>query len=187
MFAKKTTMTFDPIVQNILWAVRYDGDEDNVFYHIFNQWNDPEWLRGFFFQNEKDLNEHFRITNIDKAIYDTIEEADNLQCLILDLALESELDRIFRPLEPSRTSEVLLGKEKAKGKSSRHSSWLRIYAIKAGEAAYIITGGAIKLTANMREREHTLEELNRMEKVRNYLISEGVVDTDGFANFLETQ
>lgn len=39
----------------------------------------------------------------------------------------------------------------------------------------------------MQEREHTLEELNRMEKVRNYLISEGVVDTDGFANFLETQ
>lgn len=31
----------------------------------------------------------------------------------------------------------------------------------------------------MREREHTLKELNRMEQVRNYLINEGVVDLEG--------
>ena len=31
---------------------------------------------------------------------------------------------------------------------------------------YIITGGAIKLTATMQEREHTLEELHKLNKVR---------------------
>lgn len=180
-------MTFDAIIPNNLWAVRYDGEEENAFYQAFDQWSDPIWLRNFFFQNKNDLNEHFKITNIDKAIYETIDNADKLQCLILDLALESNLEQVFRPLEPSRTGDVLLGKEKAKGEPIRHSSWLRIYAIKVGDSTYIITGGAIKLTATMQEREHTLAELQKMEIVRNHLISEGVVDSEGFIDLLQTQ
>jgi hypothetical protein len=178
-------MTFDEIIPNSLWSVRYDGQEENAFYQAFDQWSDPIWLRDFFFQNKNDLNEQFKVTNIDKAIYETIDEADRLQCLILDLALESNLEQVFRPLEPSRTADVLLGKEKAKGKPVQHSSWLRIYAIKVSESAYIITGGAIKLTATMQEREHTLVELQKMEKVRSHLISEGVVDTEGFIDLLQ--
>ena len=80
-----------------------------------------------------------------------------------------------------------MGKEKAKGEPVRHSSWLRIYAIKVGDSAYIITGGTIKLTATMQEREHTLAELHKMEMVRNHLISEGVVDSEGFIDLLQTQ
>ena len=41
------------------------------------------------------------------------------------------------------------------------------------------TGGAIKLTPMMAEREHTLNELKRMELVRNYLMDNGIVDVDG--------
>lgn len=36
----------------------------------------------------------------------------------------------------------------------------------------------------MQEREHTLKELNKMEHVRNYLISNQAIDADGFADFL---
>jgi len=181
-------MTFDSIIPDCLWSVRYDGETDNAFYQVFERWTDPEWLHAFFFQNEKDLNEHFRITNLDKAIYETMEEADSLQCLILDYAVDGTLDQVFRPLEPSRTHEMLMGKEKAKGEPiNQHPSWLRIYAIKAGEKTYIITGGAIKLTATMPEREHTLAELHKMESVRDFLISEGIVDEDGFIDYLQTQ
>ncbi|MBQ7269157.1 MAG: hypothetical protein IJS62_04795 [Bacteroidales bacterium] len=180
-------MTFDAIIPDSLWSVRYDGENDNAFSTVFNRLSDPEWLRGFFLQNVKDLNEHFRITNIDKAIYETIDEADILQCLILDLAIDSKLDHLFRPLEPSRTTDISLGKEKAKGESRRHASWLRIYAIKAGEDVYIITGGTIKLTATMQEREHTLKELQKMEFVRNHLIAEGVIDAEGFTDYLQAQ
>lgn len=95
------------------------------------------------------------------------------------------LDTIFRPLENSRISEILLGKEKAKIKDRpRHASWLRIYAIKLEPGCYIITGGAIKLTHTMKEREHTLNELNKMEQVRNYLISNQAIDADGFVDYL---
>jgi len=49
---------------------------------------------------------------------------------------------------------------------------------------FIVTGGAIKLTATMQEREHTLMQLARMEKVRNVLIEADVVDDAGFMEFV---
>lgn len=54
-----------------------------------------------------------------------------------------------------------------------------IYAIKLEKGTYLITGGAIKLTPLMAEREHTLNELRKMEMVRNHLINNGIVDVDG--------
>ena len=76
---------------------------------------------------------------------------------------------------------VVLGKEKAKGGQRRgHGSWLRLYAIRFQKNSYLITGGAIKLTRTMQEREHTLAELQKLELVRNFLISEGAFDLDGF-------
>ena len=37
-----------------------------------------------------------------------------LQCLIMDISPNANLDKIFRPLENSHTSEMLLSKEKAR-------------------------------------------------------------------------
>lgn len=103
-----------------------------------------------------------------------------MQSLILDISPNADLDSIFKPLHNSRTAEILHGKEKAKGfRTSWHLSWLRLYAIKLEPQTYVITGGAIKLTYTMNERQHTLSELNRMEMVRNFLIENGVVDLDG--------
>ena len=80
---------------------------------------------------------------------------------------------------------MILGKEKARIKDrNQHASWLRIYAIKLEPGCYIITGGAIKLTRTMQERTHTLEELNKMEAVRNFLIEGRVIDADGFVDYL---
>ena len=75
---------------------------------------------------------------------------------------------------------MLLSREKAKGKrQTAHASWLRLYAIKLDKGIYLITGGAIKLTHLMSEREHTLNELKKMEMVRNYLLGNGIIDADG--------
>ena len=117
--------------------------------------------------------------------WSTIDDNQRIQCLILDISPEADLDKIFRPLENGRTSEMLLGREKARIKERpRHVSWLRIYAIKLEPGCYIITGGAIKLTHTMGEREHTLAELAKMEQVRNYLIDNQAIDADGFVDFL---
>lgn len=179
-------MTFDDITgDGHLWATRYSNEKDNELSKLFKQWDDVLWLRDFFKSNLDDLSSYFKITDINQAISDTIEDSKHLQCLIMDISPEADLDLLFRPLENNRTSDFILGKEKARLKRNiRHTSWLRIYAIKPGPGIYIITGGAIKLTATMQEREHTQRELNKMEKVRQYLLDANVIDEEGFADYI---
>ncbi|MGN1236352.1 MAG: hypothetical protein ACI4TS_02790 [Bacteroidaceae bacterium] len=179
-------MKFDKILDNnTLWAVRYDEESDNVLKTLFDQWSDPEWLVEFFTANMSDLKSYFKITDINQAIYDTIDDNIKMQCLILDISPDADLDKLFRPLENSRTSETVLSREKTRIKNRpQHTSWLRIYAIKLEPGCYIITGGAIKLTRTMQEREHTLVELKKLETVRNYLLQGGAIDTDGLVDFM---
>ena len=128
---------------------------------------------------------YFKITDVNQAIYDTIEDSERIQCLIMDISPDANLDQIFRPLENQRMTEMLLGKEKARLRNTpAHASWLRIYAIKLEPGIYIITGGAIKLTRTMQEREHTLVELAKMERVRRYMLDNNIVDMDAFQDYL---
>lgn len=179
-------MTYDKILDDgRLWSVQYEGDDFNALQMLFDQWEDPMWLRDFFLKNIDDLASYFKITDVNQAIFDTLEDREKLQCLILDISPDADLDKLFRPLDNNRTQEMLLGKEKARLKNTpRHASWLRIYAIKLEPGIYIVTGGAIKLTATMQEREHTLKELEKMEKVRTHLLEQNIVDADAFVDYL---
>lgn len=180
-------MKFDEITgDGRLWAAKYDGMQDNILYHTFSNWLDLDWLQSFFTEHAADLWQFFRIVNVDDAIFDTMSDAVRLQSLILDISPEANLDALFKPLDNNRTAEMLLGKEKAKGfRTSGHPSWLRLYAIKLEPQIYVITGGAIKLTFTMRERQHTLNELVRMESVRNFLIENGVTDLGGMLDLMK--
>ncbi|MBO7132758.1 MAG: hypothetical protein J6S84_04410 [Bacteroidales bacterium] len=174
-------MTFDKVIEDgRLWAVRYDNDKENALQRVMSQWSDAEWLADFFTQNIDDLISYFKITNIEDAIFQTMEDRDELACIIMDISPDANLDQFFRPLDNNRIREMLLGKEKGR---PHRKSWLRLYAIKLTAGIYIITGGAIKLTHTMQEREHTLQELERMEKVRNFLIREGVFDENSFVDY----
>ena len=185
---KRKNMTFDKITDNgRLWAVRYDGESDNALYTLFEQWSDVMWLRKFFRENWDDLTAYFKVTDINQAIEDTIEDSNQLQCLMLDLQPDSDLESLFHPLENFRTSEMVLGKEKARLKRMvRHSSWLRIYAIKLSQGVYVITGGAIKLTLKMEERDHTKAELKKLEIVHRFLLNEDIIDDDSFIDYVNT-
>lgn len=178
-------MTFEDILGNEkLWAVVFDGANVNVLQKVFSEWEDPEYLYTFFKNNLSDLSEYYHITNVEQAIFDTGTDAVALKTMILDISPDASLDLLFRPLENSRFSEMNLSKEKAKGNwKSSHSSWLRIYALKLEPDSYLVTGGAIKLTRTMEEREHTLQELMNMEKVRNFLLGKDVFDLDSFKDY----
>lgn len=188
MQTNKIMMTFDKITDDErLWAVRYDGMDDNVLFTLFDQWNDVVWLRNFFIDNWQDMQAYFKVTSVNEAISDTIEDSDVLEKIIMDISPEADLDKLFLPLENYRTGDMLLGKEKAKLKRTiGHSSWLRIYAIKLADGVYIVTGGAIKLTLKMEEREHTKKELDNLEKVREFLLKEDIIDDAGFVEYVNT-
>ena len=173
-------MKFTDILGNTrLWAVVYPEDDVDVLTKTFREWMDLDYLESFFSKNNDDLSAYFHITDVDTAIYDTLDDAYELRCMIMYISPDANLNALFKHLENSRIAEMVLGREKAKGVWHRHDSWLRLYALKVDNDSYLITGGAIKLTRTMGEREHTLRELARMEQVRNFLIGQGAVDMEG--------
>lgn len=179
-------MTFDNITNDgRLWAVRFDGEDENEFIKTIDQWDDVQWLRTFFKENINDLIAYFKISDINKAISDTIEDSDRLQCIVLNMSMEADLSKLFRPLDNSQVSDAMLQKEKARLKHKfGHASWLRLYAIKLIPGVYIITGGAIKLTATMQEREHTRMELTKIDRVRRFLLEMNIIDDAGFIDYI---
>ena len=182
-------MKFVDVLQNgKLWSVVYEGSTVDILTQKLSDWINIDYLTTFFADNCQDLAAYFKITDLDNAIYDTVADAVALSCLILDINPNENLDELFRPLEPGRMAEMILSREKAKGKRvSGHASWLRIYAIKLENGIYLVTGGAIKLTPKMQDREHTLKELSKMEMVRKHLIDHGVIDGDGLLDYNKEQ
>lgn len=67
----------------------------------------------------------------------------------MDISPEADLDKLFRPLHNSRTSEMLLGKDKARLKERirHHPSWLRIYALRLTSGSLRSVWGVAKGTS----------------------------------------
>lgn len=169
-----------------IFAAKFDEEEDE-FRKVFNLWADVEYLETFFEENKSDLEKEFygHVT-VEDAVEITLEEADALEERLFELAQAGQfhasdnLQKLFRSLINSDYKTTVLQKSKAYG--SRRKSWLRVYAIRIAPNLFVITGGAIKLTQTMSERPHTLKELNKLERVRDFLKEEGLLDESDFEN-----
>lgn len=164
-----------------LWAVKEPDKNIDELTQLFRDWTNGEYLFEFFMENFDDLKEYFHIERINEAIEDTFEDVDALQELILEFPYTENLDELFTPLDitDSRTRE--LSREKARNwDRQRHASWLRIYAVRLEPNVYVVTGGAIKLTRAMQDREHTMVELKKLNRCKSYLKENGVFDQSSF-------
>lgn len=164
-----------------LWAVKAPDKGADELTILFRNWNNGEYLLDFFLDNFEDLKNHFRVERIDQAINDTFEDAEALQELVLDFPYTEQLDGLFKPLSVADTHGRELSREKARNWDRvRHASWLRIYALRLEPNVYVVTGGAIKLTRTMQEREHTALELQKLNQCRDFLRANGVFDQNSF-------
>ncbi len=195
----------ESIVKDSLYAVKYtdeidefennefieDEEPQDEFCRIFNNWQDPEYLDGFFNKHKKDLqSKFFNFISIEEAIKKTIDEAYEFQQEILSTAENGKKDflqnlqTLFRPLHKSEEFIYPIPNfQKSKAYGSRRS-WLRIYAIRIDKNVFFITGGAIKLTKTM-NKKHLKKELKKLEKVKQFLISENIIDNESIVDFLE--
>lgn len=115
-------MKFEELVNGKLWAVRDDDANCHELEILLDHWNDVVWLRDFFLKNQEDLRGFYHV-NIEDAIWDTIEDSDEIESLLIHLAGSDDLDTLFRPLDNNETAEKLLQKGKARIKSRPlHSS-----------------------------------------------------------------
>lgn len=157
-----------------LYSFKFSDQEYDEFYRVFyDEWTNPLFLYEFFELNEKDIN-----ITIEEAIEKVKREADFLRNMILDYSEDepNTLSQIFKNLSNSEYRETELSQKKARNK------WLRLYAIKIDENNYVITGGAIKLDNQhlMKDKEHTRKELIKINRCRDFLKEEGVIDDDSF-------
>lgn len=166
------------IFANKLYAVRRDGEDTDEWNKLVEVWMDVAWLEDFFEQNKHDLG-YFDCSSVEDAVMITLNDADDLFQHIQELAnLRGGFDRAFVNLDNSEYRTVELSKKKAKGR--RRKSWLRVYAIKIDTDVFLITGGAIKLTNGMAEREHTQRELAKLQQCKSFLQENGITDEDSF-------
>lgn len=172
------------IIKPYLYSVIYSNESNNEFENILKNWRDAEYLDNFFERNIEDLSSgFFGEINIDDASERTMEEADLLEDMLYDIANGTNekyptLQSFFKPLSSTEISKEFHQKNKAYG--LQHKSWLRLYAIRIGPNTFVISGGSIKLTENMNEREHLLTELSKLESTKNYLNEKGLFDPNDF-------
>ena len=181
-------MVFERILEgkDHLWAVRNMEKPKNELALLFDSWNDIGFLMDFFMENLDDLKQFFHIRRISDAIDDTMDDAEELQRLILDIPYTENLDELFTPLGSADLTIRELTREKARNWDRiGHASWLRVYAIRLEKNVFVVTGGAIKLTRSMQERPHTQEQLEKLNSCRQFLLDNGVFDADSFISLIE--
>lgn len=158
-----------------LYAFQFPNKEFDALESTFDDWENPQFLFDFFTENEIDLKGKY---TIEEAVVKTRQEVKKFRKKMLDLANANphELNRFFANLYNNEYKPSLLSRQKAK------QNWLRLYALKITqkdeEDLYVITGGMIKLTLNMEDRNHGKLERDKINQCQDYLKTIGVYDID---------
>jgi hypothetical protein len=163
-----------------LWSLEYEGRALNEFERLLDCWQDPEYMYSFCREHIADIQKKFGCAiDAESAANELMDEADELLTLLVRLAKRQQFDgilqHVFRPLNNFETNITVLQLSKASTKTKdRREPKLRVYAVRMGENSYLVTGGAIKLTDRMEDRDHTKKELARLKLVRDWLKKEGI-------------
>lgn len=176
--------------EDCLLAAFYDGETDDEFTRLFEAWTDIGELESFFEDNSEDLKRaYWDNISIDEAVLAVRKEALELRRRFFELKDSPSKERVesfielFKPLDRQFKPNESFERKKVYGKDNK--GFIRIYALRIGSEMYLISGGAIKLTDNMQEREHTQKELEKLERCKQYLREEGIVDEYGVIDLLE--
>jgi hypothetical protein len=172
-----------------LWAVCYPEDRVrtkwiDVFRKLMSCWNDTAYLQQFFINNKMALSDPFWMNiSIDEAIDKVMDEAYDFDMELKNmdeghpLYQNRSLSDIFKNFHSDMYVLDRGNLYHKKAKPNKAVPMTRIYALEFDDA-YIITGGLIKLTEKL-DKEVADEEKAKMDKVRQYLKSEGVISKEG--------
>lgn len=171
--------------ENGLWSIHLTGAPQNEFDKLFDLLNDVEWLENFFSENKTDLNSIFwGCLTIDEAVLRTLAEVEEIEDILYHFTeqgfagSDNNLQHLFKPLNNFEYYITIHQKSKARIKKG----WLRLYAIRLAENCFIVTGGAIKLTHDMK-REHLQYELKKLDHTRTYLRNNGIDYPEDFNTY----
>ncbi|RPE08100.1 hypothetical protein EGT74_13610 [Chitinophaga lutea] len=167
-----------------LFAVKYHKDGPDEFDRLFNLWNDTEYVESFCYENEADLVDAFqRPVTVEEAAREIIEEAMVMEEQLFEYYESTRLQEIFRPL--FNHEYILSPLQRSKAcivVKMFHRPKLIVYAIRLAPNSFIMSGGAVKLTATMNDRPHLMEELRKLDSVKGWL-QQNDIDISQTLNF----
>lgn len=169
-------MEIVPTFVHNLYAFHFPNEGLDELERVFDEWQDPLFLFEFFTDNKDDI----KGATVEEAVEKTRVEVKKFRRKMLALAKSNphQLNDFFANLYNKEYQLSLLQRQKAK------QSWLRLYALKITqedkEDLYVITGGMIKLTQNMEDRNHGERERTKINQCRDYLRTIGVYDLESF-------
>jgi hypothetical protein len=151
-----------------IWSIHLNGERQNEFDKFFDLTNDVEYLHNFFEKNKADLmSGFFGNTTTGEAVLKTLEEVEEMEDALYDYAEQGFskggncLQHLFKPL--NNFEYAICTHQKSKARIKR--GWLRLYALRLAPNCYLVTGGAIKLTYDMK-RDHLHDELMKLEQAK---------------------
>lgn len=158
------------IVEEKLFALKEGGSLD-VFHQCFENWQDVEYVYNFF----KSRPEALLYYEVDQrtAVRLILSESEQFFDDISEIAEgkkdATSLDKIiFQPLHNGDDFDLPIIETKAYGKEAGRS-FLRLYAIRLSDGAYIVVGGLIKTTEALQDCEEGKAVLKKLKEVASIL------------------
>jgi hypothetical protein len=157
------------IFAHTLFAFQYQGEVDNEYDRLMDNWTDVSFLRDYAKQN--------KVENINQFVKDRLKDAEQIQDLLEEITTNNEpLEYYFRTLFDNESGAKILSFQK--GKIEKNG--IRLYAIKIDENCFVITGGAIKMSQTMQDHPDSNEELKKIHRAKSFLQENTIVDKDSF-------
>ena len=165
-------MKIVPIFASKLFAFHYEGELLDEYGRLLELWNDPEYIMNFVERNKVYIEQlGYSFDNFTEFV---LSDVELLEDLLLRSANNGSIDICFQPLHNQEYQCKILSLQKKKCR------FIRLYVIRIDENCYVVTGGAIKITRTMQEHPDTAKELQKLEKCKNYLLSQDVFNDDFF-------
>ncbi len=184
--------TKDELIECGVESIAEDLDEPYLGLDEFEKlrllWRDTLYLSNLYHCNLSAFDERFWGRGIREEHF--VQDARNSSPYIFENIYQhfkdGTLGEIFEPLEKrdkERETHTICRLKSKYGHIAKRPVF-RIYAIKVDENCYIITGGAIKLSQKMNQRDSTAIELKKIDKVYKKLQHVGICDQPSFVEFI---
>lgn len=172
-------MTIHRIFEEIdgieLYAVQYEGEERNEYDRLMDSWTDVDHLRNYAKAHQ--------VADVDRFVRQILTAAEEIDDFLQSFNPATDgLDEFFKPLSNLDSG---IGKDLNSRKGRIDGNILRLYAIRLDQNFFLITGGAVKMSLEMRDHPDTERELQKIQTVRSYLKENGVFDDDSFIDFIQ--
>lgn len=174
----------EEIFPDYLYSVRYDDRKENEYYRLFKEWNDKDFLLGFFRDHAQYLNKAIwnELRNDPEAsAASAIEDANELEPLIRQLCVNTakgvtpDLDSLFFPLDGKYS--YVWSKIPMKAYGVKSHSFIRMYAIKLESNVYLIVCGGIKLGKTIQDSPCLKDfVIQNIDMALRYLKENGIID-----------